>query len=585
MKHNFVALLAGLALTLPSFAQDKNQEIKNQEHYFDINKNVTIFNSIVRELDLLYVDTVNVDKTMRVGIDYMLNSLDPYNEYYNEDDMKDFTFMTTGEYAGVGALIGYKDGKITFMDPYENMPAAKAGIKAGDIILSIDGVDMTKCDKKEGEAYPQTLSSFVSSSLKGQPSTTIEIKVERYGEKKPLTFKVTREQITIDPIDYYGMLNDTIGYISLTTFNDKSSKEIRKAYDQLKKDGMKSLIFDLRNNGGGILEEAVQIVNMFVPKGKTIVSTKGKIKQAERVHKTTVEPLDKEIPIVVLVNESSASASEIVAGALQDLDRAVLIGNRTFGKGLVQMTREMPFGGGIKITTAKYYTPSGRCVQALDYSHRKADGTVTRVPDSLTNVFYTELGREVRDGGGVTPDIMLEEEKTPTITYYLNNQNIIFDWATQWASKNKKIENPKEFTISDEDYNNFKEFVKSKDFEYDRMSEKSMKQLKEIMEFEGYMKTADEEFKALEAKLVPNLDLDLDLSKAKIIELINPEIVKRYYYQKGELMSKLQYDNGVKKALEVIQDQDQYNKVLSAPTEKENKDSVVKQKTETTEKN
>lgn len=569
MRHKLLALSLALIYTFPTFAQEEDVKKKEQERYFDINKNVNIFNSVLRELDMFYVDTVDVEKTVRTGIDYMLNSLDPYTVYFNEDDMKDFNFMTTGEYAGVGATVAHKDGKIVFADPFEGKPAAKAGIKAGDIILSIDGKDMTTCEAKEGEAFARTLSSFVSNNLKGQPSTILEIMVERFGEKKPLKFKVTREKIIIDPISYHDMLDDKTGYIKLTGFTDKSAMDMKNAYTDLKKQGMSSLIIDLRENGGGIMEEAVQIVNMFVPKGKLIVSTKGKLKQTDRTHKTTVEPLDTEIPLVVLIDEGSASASEIVAGALQDMDRAVLVGARTFGKGLVQLTREVPFGGGVKITTSKYYIPSGRCVQALDYSHRKADGTVTRVADSLTNVFYTEVGREVRDGGGITPDIKLDEEKVPTITYYLSNQYVIFDWVTQWVHKHKTIDAAKEFTISDEDYDSFKEYVKSKNFEYDRMSEKSMKQLKEIMEFEGYMKTAGDEFKALEEKLVPNLDRDLDTFKSDIVQMINAEVVKRYYYQKGEFAAGMKFDKGLRKAMEVITDAELYNKTLSAPEKSE----------------
>lgn len=569
MRHKLLVLLLSLICTSAIFAQEEDVKNKEQERYFDINKNVNIFNSVLRELDLFYVDTLNVEKAVRTGIDYMLNSLDPYTVYYNENDMKDFTFMTTGEYAGVGATVAYKDGKIVFADPFEDKPAAKAGIKAGDIILQIDGKDMTQCNEKEGEPIARTLSTFVSNSLKGQPGTTLEIVVDRPGEKKPLKFKVLREKIVINPISYHEMLDDQTGYIKLTGFTDKSAMDMKNAFNELKDQGMSSLVIDLRENGGGILEEAVQIVNMFVPKGKLVVSTKGKLKQTDRNHKTTIEPLDTDIPLVVLIDEGSASASEIVAGALQDMDRAVLVGKRTFGKGLVQLTREVPFGGGAKITTSKYYIPSGRCVQALDYSHRKADGSVARVPDSLTNVFYTEIGREVRDGGGITPDIILEEEKTPTITYYLGNQYIIFDWVTEWVQNHKTIAEAKEFTITDQDYDNFKEFVKSKNFEYDRMSEKSMTQLKEIMEFEGYYKTSEDEFKALEAKLVPDLDRDLDTFKEDIMQLINAEVAKRYYYQKGEFASRMKYDAGLNKALEVINDTDLYKNTLAKPIEEQ----------------
>lgn len=580
MKHKLLALILVLVCTMPTFGQEDDARKKEQDRYFDINKNVNIFNSVLRELDLFYVDTLNVEKSVRTGIDYMLNSLDPYTVYYNEEDMKDFNFMTTGEYAGVGATVGHKDGKIIFADPFEGKPAAKAGIKAGDIILAIDGKDMTTCEEKEGEPLARTLSTFVSNNLKGQPSTVLEITVERFGEKKPLKFKVTREKIVIDPISYYEMLDEKTGYIKLTGFTDKSAMDMKNSFAKLKEQGMGSLIIDLRENGGGIMEEAVEIVNMFVPKGKLVLSTKGKLKQTDRIHKTTVEPLDTDIPIVVLVDEGSASASEIVAGALQDMDRAVLVGARTFGKGLVQLTREVPFGGAVKVTTSKYYIPSGRCVQALDYSHRKADGSVTRVADSLTNVFHTEIGREVRDGGGVTPDITLEEVKVPTITYYLNNQYIIFDWVTEWIHNRKNIAEAKEFTISDEEYEKFKEFVKSKKFEYDRMSEKSMKQLKEIMEFEGYMKSSEEEFKALEAKLVPDLERDLNTFKTDIMQMINAEIVKRYYYQKGEFAANMKYDAGLKKALEVMNDTELYKKTLSAPSKEESVELELKQEKE-----
>lgn len=575
MRHKLLVLLLALACAMPTFAQEEDAKKKEQERYFDINKNVNIFNALLRELDLFYVDTLDVEKTVRTGIDYMLNGLDPYTTYFNENDMKDFTFMTTGEYAGVGATVAHKDGKIIFAEPFEGKPAAKAGVKVGDIILEIDGKDMTKCEPKDGEPIARTLSSFVSNNLKGQPGTILEITVQRHGEKKPLKLKVQREKIVIDPISYSELLDDKTGYIKLTGFTDKSAMDMKNAFNQLKSQGMTSLIIDLRENGGGILEEAVQIVNMFVPKGKLIVSTKGKLKQTDRTHKTTIEPLNTDIPLVVLIDEASASASEIVAGAIQDMDRGVLVGKRTFGKGLVQLTREIPFGGGVKITTSKYYIPSGRCVQALDYSHKKSDGSVARVADSLTNVFYTEAGREVRDGGGITPDITLEEEKVPTITYYLSNQYIVFDWVTEWTHKRKTIAPAKEFTISDEDYENFKEFVKSKKFEYDRMSEKSMTQLKEIMEFEGYFKTAEDEFKALEAKLVPDLDRDLNTFKSDIMRLINAEIAKRYYYQKGEFAARMKSDAGLNKALEVINNPELYKKTLSAPVKKQEEEKVV----------
>lgn len=559
-------ILISLFIGIGQTQAQNNDKNKQQQRYFDINKNLDIFNSALREIDMFYVDSIDVNKVVRSGLDNMLSTLDPYTEYFNEEEMKEFNTQITGEYAGVGAVISYKNDRVTVIEPYENSPAAKAGLKAGDRIISIDGKDMTKCDKVDGEAYGLTLNSYVSSNLKGQPGTTIEVTVERPGEKKPVTLKITREKISMDIIPYYGMVSPNTGYINFSTFTDKISSDIKNAFLDLKKQGAKSMIIDLRQNGGGVLEEAVQIVNLFVPKGKIVVSTKGKLKQLDRTYRTTLEPNDTEIPLVILTSRASASASEILAGSLQDMDRAVLIGERTFGKGLVQAPREMPYGGGLKVTTSKYYIPSGRCVQAIDYSHRNADGSAGRTPDSLTTVFYTEVGRPVRDGGGVTPDITLDEEKTPTITFYLANQYIVFDWVTDWVQKHKTISSPESFSITDKDYEDFKEFVKSKDFQYDRISEKSMASLKEVMEFEGYMKSAEAEFKALEAKLVPNLDRDMETFKDPITKLINAEIIRRYYFQKGVAKHDLQHDRDVAKAVEVLNDPQLYKATLSAPT-------------------
>jgi carboxyl-terminal processing protease len=554
-KILFPVLLCG-ALLLSSVVAHAQGNNNNNKKNFDINQNIEIFNSILKELDMFYVDSLDVNKSVRTGIEAMLEALDPYTNYISEDMMGDFKFMTTGEYAGIGSIISYKNGRVIINEPYENMPAAKAGLKAGDVILAIDGLDMSKATTSE-----------VSEKLKGQQGSIIVIKVERPGAKKPLELKVVRDNILVNSVPYYGIVGKKTGYIALSSFTDKSAEEVKKAFLDLKKQGIASLVIDLRDNGGGIMEEAIQIVNLFVPKGKVVLSTKGKVKQWDRTYRTTIDPIDTDIPLAVLVNKGSASASEILSGSLQDLDRAVIVGNRTFGKGLVQSTRDIPYGGSLKVTTSKYYIPSGRCVQAIDYGHRNEDGSVGRIPDSLTTVFKTANGRSVRDGGGIIPDVPLDEEKPGTISYYLLNQYVIFDYVTDWVLKHPKIAPVETFALSDEDYVRFKDFVKSKNFTYDRISEKTMGSLKEVMEFEGYMKTAGVEFKALQAKLVPNLDQDLETFKPEISKLINLEIVKRFYYKKGESIESLKSDQVTKKAVEILDNIEKYKSILSPAAE------------------
>ena len=543
----FLTIILSFAFLLFTKAEDKN---------FEIGKNLDVFNSLYRELDMFYVDSINAEQLIRTGIDAMLESLDPYTTYIPETELEEFKFMTTGEYAGVGAVISMdKDKNIVINEPYEGKPAAKAGLKAGDIIFSIDG------EKLQGVSV-----SEASEKLKGRPGTKIKLVIQRPGEKKKLTVPIERELIQIEAVTYSGVLTDSIGYIFLNNFTDKSGQEVRDALLKLKDEHhIKSLILDLRGNPGGILEEAVQVVNLFVPKGELIVSTKGKVKQWDKSYRTTIEPIDTLMPLVVLTNSGSASASEIVSGALQDLDRAIILGTRTFGKGLVQSTREVAYDGNLKLTIAKYYIPSGRLIQALDYSHRNPDGSVGRVPDSLTNVFKTSKGRLVRDGGGINPDVTIEAKKVPTIAMYLMMDNVIFDYATQWAIGKDKIASPEIFTITDEDYENFKHFVKERDFTYDRQSEKVLKNLKEVAEFEGYMDTASEEFKALEAKLKPDLDRDLDKFKPIITAQINEEIIKRFYFQKGKVRAALRDDIQLQEAIKLLNDKEAYSKLLSAP--------------------
>mgnify|MGYP000427327717 FL=1 len=545
-------LLAGSIL--PGQAQKDNR--------FEVSKNLDIFNALVKEVEMFYVDSVDVEKTVRRGINAMLSGLDPYTVYYPEQDMDELKIMTTGEYGGIGSYIRErKEGGVYIIEPFEGMPAALAGLKAGDRILAIDTVDTSN-----------KTSSEVSELLKGVPNTKMVLKIQRPNEKKPREVELVRKQILVDQVTYYGVRGDGVGYIYLKGFTDKSAQEVKNALEDLKKNHqIKSLILDLRNNGGGLLESATQIVGMFVPKGKEVVSTKGKVSQWDRTYRTSNEPIDTVMPMAVLINGNSASAAEIVSGALQDMDRAVLVGQRSYGKGLVQSTRELPYEGRLKVTMSKYYIPSGRCIQQMDYSHRKADGSVAAIPDSLTSVFYTSKGRPVRDGGGVRPEFEIEEEEMPTIMYYLVTDFVLVDFVTDWAQKHKTIPPVEEFTVSDEDFEAFKNYAKEKNFTYDRQSEKILKNLKEVAQLEGYTDRDSTIFTELEARLTPNLDRDFDLYKNQIKKLLASEIVKRYYFQKGELLESLKDDEVLDKAIEVLSNPELYSKTLSTPEEGETK--------------
>jgi carboxyl-terminal processing protease len=527
---------------------------KGENHDFQIAKNLDIFNSIVKELDMFYVDSLNADKTIREGIDNMLYSLDPYTVYFPEDDRDELEQMLRNKYGGIGSIITWNDQlkRSVISEPYEGMPAAEVGLKVGDILMELDGEDLLGKDNQQ-----------VSEMLRGDAGTSFTLKVQRPGEKNLLTFNIVRKYIELPLIPYYAKLEDGIGYINLSTFSGNPSKEFKRVFQELKAQGINSLVIDLRGNGGGLLDEAIEIANFFVPKGQTLVTTRGKTKQASETYKTLREPLDLDIPIAVLVNSGTASSSEILAGSLQDLDRAVIIGTRTYGKGLVQTTRPLPYGGTIKLTTSKYYIPSGRCVQAIDYSHRNVDGSVGRIPDSLTTVFHTAAGREVRDGGGVSPDIVVEKKQTPNIIYYLTRDNLIFDYATDYCIKHKKVAAAQDFVLTDQDYEEFKEKVKSADFKYDQQSEKLLKDLKAMAEFEGYEQDATAEFEALEKKLQHNLDHDLDFFADDIKPLISEEIVKRFYYQKGSIIEQLKDDDDLKKAKEILKDNAKYKEMLS----------------------
>ncbi|MDR3339607.1 MAG: S41 family peptidase [Candidatus Symbiothrix sp.] len=525
----------------------------SEQDRFEVAKNLDIYNSLVKELDMFYVDSLDIKKIVQENINFMLRRLDPYNEYFQEEDVSGFVAQTTGEYGGVGALITSRNGVVYVIEPYEGMPADLAGIQAGDELLEIDGINLS------GKS-----SSFASDHLKGQSNTKVKIKYQRVGDKKPREVTIDRKRLQLNPVTYYGVLTGNIGYIYISDFNTYLAQSMKAAFDDLKKQGITSLIIDVRDNLGGVVEDCLEILNYFLPKGELLLTMKGKVRQLDRTYRATQQAIDTVIPIVVLVNRNSASASEILAGTFQDTDRAVIVGNRTYGKGLVQSQRPLPYNGRLKLTTAKYYIPSGRNIQAIDYSHRNEDGNASSIPDSLTKVFYTSKGRPVHDGGGIVPDFVLEEKNTPTLVYYMDMENIFLDFVVQWRLKHPTVDSPEKFVLTDSIYNTFKDFAKSKDFNYDRQSERALASLKEIMEFEGYMEPASEEFKALENKLKPDLERDLELYKDQLSDILAKQIMKHYYYAKGEIKYSLR-DDYVKKAVEVLSDKTLHNKSLSEP--------------------
>ena len=541
-----VLVLNSSLFILHSQAQKKQKN----EHSFSVAKNMDVFNSLYRDLDVMYVDTLDADELVKIGIDAMLSSLDPYTEYFPEEDMGELKMMTTGKYGGMGSIIRMrKDSLVVIGEPYANMPAAEVGLKVGDVLKKIDDTDLKGMKVDE-----------VSNMLRGEPGTTFVLTVQRPGEKKERKFSITRRNIKLPSIPWSGMVSDKVGYINLSQFTEDCSVDLRKAFISLKDKGAESFIIDLRGNGGGLLSEAVNIVNLFVRKGLTIVETKGKIKAANTTYKTKSEPLDTLTRIAVLVNGTTASASEIVSGSLQDLDRAVVIGSRTYGKGLVQSSRELPYNGSLKLTTSKYYIPSGRCIQAIDYK-LKRDGKTSKVPDSLTNVFHTIGGREVRDGGGIKPDIEIKHDTMANVVFYLSNDDVLLDWGTKYAQKHAEIAPIEEFEITDADFEELKEMARESGFKYDRLSENRLKDLRKVAEFEGYYEDAKEEFEALEKKLEHNLDREFDRFKKDIKELMAQEIVKRYYYQSGALQEALKADEDLTKAIEVL-GSEEYDKIL-----------------------
>lgn len=545
-----------MVLAMPAWAQ------KEKNHDFVVAKNMDVFTSIYKNLDMMYVDTLDADEVIGNGINAMLRSLDPYTEYYPESEVKELKNMLTGKYAGIGSVVryNYQLGYTVISEPYEGMPAQEAGLKKGDIILSIN--DSTMKGKEV---------SYVSDRLRGEPGTSFILKVKRPSTGKVMKVKLTRRTIQMPFLPYYGLLDGGIGYINFNSFTDQCAKDVRRAFIDLKKQGAKKLVFDLRNNGGGSVSEAVSIVNMFLPKDKVVLTMKGKLQRANNEYKTTVEPIDTLMPIVVLVSENTASAAEILSGSLQDFDRAIILGTRTYGKGLVQATMDLPYNGQMKLTTSKYYIPSGRCVQALNYKHAKG-GYVEHVPDSLTKVFYTAGGREVRDGGGVKPDVEVKPDSLPNIAYYLagarDSNELMLNYEVDYIAKHPTIAPAKDFALTDADYEEFKARVLKADFKYDRETEKYLKDLMKLARFEGYYDDAKPEFDALAKKLSHNVAKDLDYNKQYIKRLLENDIVAAYYYQGGAIRNSLRYDKQVKEAVRLLNTPEEYKKLLR-PSEKE----------------
>ena len=536
-KILFFTALIFISVTVEA---QKNNSKKSEQKYYDIFRCSDIYNSVWRELDINYVDTLNHEKLNDIAINSMLQSLDPYTVYIPEQQEEDLKAMTTGIYGGIGAVVQKHNDYVVISEPRYGLTAYKNGILAGDEIVSIDNENM------KGKTV-----SYVSNKLKGIPGSEIKLKLRRHGENKPIEKTFRREAIHINSIDYYGVVADSIGYIALTDFTDQSYNDFKVALTVLKDKNIKRLVIDLRNNGGGLVSEAVNIASMFLPKGTNIVSMRDKSAKNERKYKTPFVPIMPDIPLAIIVNENSASASEILAGAFQDLDRAVIVGARSFGKGLVQAIRQLPYGGYLKVTTAKYYLPSGRCIQSIDYDGSTSERPKT-IPDSLTNKFKTVGGRTVRDKSGITPDVSVENEKGNYISYYLFTDNIIFDFATQYYYSHPKIENPSTFNITDDEYNSFISFVKSKNFTYKLESEKMLSQLRKLVETEGYLTQTDTLLKQLSPMLKADVERDLRDFRKDIQKLLESEIVKRYYYQRGYYEFFLRYDDWLAKAIESI---------------------------------
>lgn len=548
MKKTYLLLLC-LFTGMFGYAQN------NDEHYFKVAKNLDMFNAIYKNLDMMYVDTLDADVTIGTGINALLRSLDPYTEYYPANKSQDVKMMLTGKYAGIGSLIRYnfKLGRVCIDEPYENMPAAEVGLKKGDIILSIDGEDMTKQNNE-----------YVSNHLRGDVGTTFELKIHRPSTDKDMKFKVTRRAIQLPAVTYYGLQPNGFGYLNLSSYTEGCARDVRNAIIDMKAKGMKGLVLDLRGNGGGSEMEAVNIVNCLVPKGRLVVSNRGKLKKVNHDYYTQVEPVDTVMPVVVLVNGNTASAAEITSGSLQDFDRAVVMGTKTYGKGLVQTVMNLPYNAQMKLTTNKYYIPSGRCIQKINYKHNGKGAEV--VADSLTHDFKTLHGRTVKDGGGIMPDIKVENDSMPNITYYLaavrDSAELVDTWEQKYIAAHPTIAKPSEFCLTDEDFNDFKQTVVASSFKYDDITGKQLNELEKLAKFEGYYDDAKAEFDALRKKLHHNLEKDLDKAKESIMQVLTNDIVTAYYYQAGGVENALRTDKQAKAAFDLLADKAKYESIL-----------------------
>ncbi|MBC6613145.1 S41 family peptidase [Hymenobacter sp. BT507] len=550
MRKRYIAGLAlSGALSLAAFRAPDN------ERYFEIAKNLDIFATLFKEVNTYYVDEITPSKVVKTGIDAMLKSLDPYTNYIPEDDIEDFRTMVSGQYGGIGAMVAKRNGKTIVQAAYEGFPAQKAGLLPGDEILTINGVNVEKKSNAD-----------ISKLLKGQAQSVVKLMVTRYGQEQPTEISITRDRIQVENVPYYGMLSNDIGYFQLSGFTVDASREVRTAVTKLKEMGAKKIVFDIRDNPGGLLNEAVNISNLFVDRGLDIVSTKGKVTDWNKTYKALDQPLDTQIPIVVITSNRSASASEIVSGTLQDYDRAVLVGERTFGKGLVQATRPLSYNSQLKVTTAKYYIPSGRCIQEIDYSHRADDGTLGKVPDSLRTAFKTQAGRVVYDGGGVAPDVAVEEKPLADISRVLIQKGYLFDYATRYRSEHPTIAAARQFKVSDADYQKFVQYVSGKDINYSTDMEKSLATLTKQAKAEKHYEDIKAELEAMRKKVSTNKANDLVRFKPEIKEMLEQEIVSRYYFQKGQIEATFDDDPDILMAMNVLNDQPRYQALLKPGT-------------------